>query len=126
MPLTREDVPPTWPGSAPEYAVYLALLQLGYKDGEDFIYQSPQAGGRQEYGGAVLDFTIPDLNLAINVQSRYYHSGFAERTHDAYVRAMMASWGVTVIFIDEDMAMQNAKYYVMEAIAGRDHSTGRG
>ena len=122
-----EKPPVDWLGSGPEWAVYQALIRLGYKPDEDFIYQSPQAGGRMEYGGAILDFLLPDLSLAINVQSQYYHSGYTNRVHDMYVRAMIESWGIRVIYIDEDDALRDATYYVKEAIAGRDHSsTGRG
>jgi hypothetical protein len=124
MPAEAWNTPPvTWAGSTPEWTVYWALTQLGYKPDYDFVYQSPQAGGRLEYGGAVIDFYFPEERLAINVQSRYYHYQQAESImHDAMQRAMMEGWGIRMIYIDEADALANPTYFVKEAIAGRDHS----
>ena len=115
--------PATWPGSIPEWHIYWALTRLGYKEGEDFTYQAPVFGGRMEYGGAVLDFVLPDFGIAINVQSLYYHyQGGKEKIADAMVRAAVESWGTRLIFIDEEDALRAPIYYTKEALAGRDHS----
>lgn len=117
-------LPPTdWVGSTPEWAIYWALTQLGLKPNEDFTYQSPQAGGRLEYGGAVLDFLLPARNLGINVQSIYFHYRTVEsRGHDMMIRAMMEGMGITVIYIDEEDALRDPLFYTKEALAERDHS----
>jgi len=115
--------PYEWSGSKPEWAIWWALTQIGLKPEKDFIYQSPQAGGRLQLGGAVLDFYLPDRQLAINVQSTYYHyAQTASKIHDQLTRAMMIGWGIEVIFIDEENALADPVYYVKEALALRDHS----
>ncbi len=112
-----------WPGSKPELSVYNALLTLGFQPNMDFIYQSPQAGGRMEFGGAVLDFFFPSLGLAINVQSTYYHYVTqAAMIRDELAQAMMEGWGVRVMFINENDALRDPVYYVKEALVGRDYS----
>ena len=72
-------LPLSWPGTRPEFLVFRALEGLGLKEGEDFQYQSSQQGGRQERGGAVLDFFLPALSLGLNVASTYWHYGRPER-----------------------------------------------
>lgn len=115
------DPPASWEGSKPEYYVYLALIQLGY--GGDFTYQSALAGGRLEYGGAILDFVIPALRLAINVQSTHWHYADPDaRRRDAMVRAVAAGQGLRLVYIDEEDVLRDPFYYTAEALAGRDHS----
>ena len=120
---TQAAPPASWPGSKPEYYVNQALIQLGFKPGLDFTYQSALAGGRLEYGGAVLDFVIPSLRLAINVQSVYYHYADPDsQRRDAMVRAIAAGQGLRLIYMDEEDVLRNPLYYTQEALAGRDHS----
>lgn len=121
--MAEITVPPTWTGSKPEWAVYKALIQLGYEPDKDFTYQSAIAGGRMDYGGAVLDFVIPSLSLAINVQSVYFHyADPSARRRDALIKAMVEGMGLKLIYIDEEDALANALYYTKEAIRGIDHS----
>lgn len=117
------ESPLGWSGSEPEWAVYWALVRLGLKDGEDFTYQASFAGGRQDYGGVVLDFYVHNLGIAINVHSVYFHYLTEERrVADIYGQAMVTSWGITIIYIDEEDALRDPIYYVREALQGRDHS----
>ena len=112
-------------GSDPEIAVFNALLQLGKRPDRDFIFQSKQFGGRVEKGGRIVDIQfVEPPDLAINVQGVYYHyeKGSAIIQSDVQTRSFLASAGVTLIFIDEDDALTNAKYYVREALEYRDHS----
>jgi len=120
---TRAALPSSWSGSKPEYYVYQTLIKLGYKPGLDFTYQSALAGGRLEYGGAVLDFVVPSLRLAINVQSVYYHyADTSAKRRDAMVRAMANGQGLRLVYIDEEDVLRNPLYYTKEALAGRDYS----
>ena len=115
------EPPADWIGSRPEWAIYWALNRLGYSG--RFEYQSPRMGGRLARGGAVLDFYIPELNLAINVQSTYYHySTTPQRVSGALQKAMIESLGIKVIYIDEEDALANPVYFVKEALAGISHS----
>ena len=80
-------------------------------------------GGRQEKGGVVLDFHFPFLDLAINVQSSYYHYTSSQlRAGDALRKAQLEGYGIKVVYIDEDDALRNANYYVKDALKGISHS----
>ena len=115
------DPPSNWPGSNPEWLVYHALIRLGMKD--QFTYQSAKMGGRLSKGGAVIDFEIPDRNMALNVTSRYYHYATSPlRMADELQRAALEGRGITVIYLDEVDLERDAMYYVREALSGRDHS----
>ena len=127
MPIRAEDVelPSSWEGSVPEYITYQALQRAGKQPGVDFTYQSPLLGGRMQKGGLVIDFEFynpPDLS--INVQGVYYHYEFGVETsaRDKIAKALLAGDGVTLIFIDEDDLINDADYYVTEALRYRDHS----
>ncbi|XUX01202.1 MAG: hypothetical protein TUN42_04230 [Dehalogenimonas sp.] len=116
-------MPSNWVGSYPEWAVYWALQKLGYTPGQDFTYQSAHMGGRQQFGGAIVDFEFPILNMAINVQSTYYHYRLEEnRLHDVEQRAIIEGMGIRMIYIDEEDALRDPIYYTQEALAGRDYS----
>lgn len=115
------EPPHWWTGSKPEWIVYEALLKLGMKG--QFIYQSPQLGGRLEKGGAVIDFYFPDIGLGINIQSFYYHyASTTQRMNEQMQRAQLEGYGITMIYIDEGDVLRNPIYFVSEALAGRDHS----
>ncbi len=117
------QIPEGFPGTTPEWLVYQALTQLGYKDGEDFDYQSSEQGGRAERGGSVLDFYIISLNLCINIQGTYWHYGRVGQTaNDVLIRESLESQGIRVVYLDEDDVMRNARYFVEEALKGNDYS----
>ena len=117
------DPPADWMGSLPEWAVYWALLQIGLIPNVDFFYQQPELGGRQQLGGQVLDFYLPDYRLAISVQSTYWHYRSTPlRTQTEFARAVTEGRGITTIFIDEADALRNPIYYTREALNLRDHS----
>lgn len=114
-PTGLPEVPPDWMGSKPEYLIYWALNGLGMVG--KFEYQVSTMGGRLSKGGAVLDFYIAHLNLAINITSIYYHSRTApQRMADALQRAQLESMGITVIFITEEQALRDPVYYTREAL----------
>ncbi len=118
-------VPPGLIATEPEWAIYWALLRLGYKPGVDFDFQSSQLGGRLERGGMVLDFIITEpLGLAINVEGEYWHYGHGsdKRAKDRAQRIQAASLGLFVVYVDERDARANPIYYTREALAGIDHS----
>ena len=62
--------------------------------------------------------------MGINVQGVYFHyeKGSAIIQSDIQTRAFLAAMGITLIFIDEDDALKDAKFYVREALQGKDHS----
>ena len=124
MMTTTKPKPVGFPGTEPEYRVYVALRGLGYIEDVDFIFQSSQLGGRVVRGGIVLDFYLPTLGLGINVQGAYWHYGrHGQIAIDLHQRGAAEAAGIHIVFIDEADALRNARWYVEEAIAGRDHST---
>ena len=118
--LTTEiETPLDWPGTRPEYAIQWALIRL--KIG--FEFQSSKLGGRQERGGAILDFFLPEYNLAINIQSFYWHYGRPGAiASDLLQREALEGMGIKVIWIDEDDALRAPLYYTQEALKGNDFS----
>lgn len=113
--------PNDFEGTAPEYAVYQALVRLGFEG--RFEFQSSRLGGRATHGGVVIDFYIPELHLAINVQGMYWHMERAGAiATDILQRAAIEASGIILVYIDEDDALRNAEWYVSEAIRGLDHS----
>ncbi|MAH48143.1 hypothetical protein CMI37_20130 [Candidatus Pacearchaeota archaeon] len=120
-----QAVPAGFPGSLPEFQVFVELTRLGKVPGLDFTYQNRFFGGRLEKGGLVIDFLFQDPpDLAINVQGVYWHYG---RTSDIEAldrasRAILAGEGITLIFIDEDDITKNVRFFTSEALRFRDHS----
>lgn len=105
--------------STPEKAVYGALKKLGV----DFVFQSSQLGGRNVRGGAIIDFFIPILSLAINIQSEFWHYGNPDRiAQDRIQRLALEGQGITVIYIDEEDILKDVDYFVREALQFRDWS----
>lgn len=111
--------------SSPEQAVMDALNKLGWAD--EYIFQYSVAGGHQFRGGVVIDFFIQSLNLAIEVQGEYYHygKGLEVTLNDKIKRQLLEGMGITVIYIDEFDALEDADFYVSEALAFRDWSKER-
>ena len=120
------QVPSNWGGSLPEYVAYTTFMELGKRPGEDFFYQSPAMGGRMTKGGIIIDFLFnspPDL--AVNIQGVYYHYvafGVETKARDTLARAALAGDGIMLIFVDDDMLLEDPKYYCREALQYRDHS----
>ena len=121
--------PPAWwrerypSGTKPEWAVFWALLQLGFQPDEDFFYLAVVPGvGRTFY--SQVDFLLPDFSLGIEVQGIYWHYtlGSRRQERDVFRVAYLTQRGLRIIFIDEDDALRDPLYYVKEALAGNDHS----
>ena len=103
----------------PERMVYNELTRLGI----GFDFQSSFYGGRLQRGGLIVDFYIPDRNLAINIQSFYWHYSIPDRiVQDRMQQVEMESQGISIIYIDEEDVRSNVRYYVAEALEGIDHS----
>ena len=119
------EAPPGWQGSLPEYIAYTTFESFGLVPGEDFTYQSKVMGGRMDKGGLVLDFEFTNPpDLAVNIQGVYYHYEFGVETRgrDIMARQAAVGTGLTLIFIDEDDILTDARYYCREALRYRDHS----
>lgn len=123
LPYVKETTnipqpPINWTGSIPEWNVYWALIQLGLKDGIDFIYQSAQMGGRLSLGGVVLDFFFPSLGMAINVQSTYYHYRTTSmQARGEIQRAQVEGMGIRLLYVQEEDVARNPIFYVRKALS---------
>ena len=102
----------------PEVAVYFALTKLG----EPFEFQSPLLGGYREKGSTIADFLLRQHDLVISVIGWYYHNRPETKARDKLQRIALSSMGLHVIYIDEQDAIDNARWYCQQAILGRDHS----
>ena len=101
----------------PERAVYGALTKLGI----DFTTQVSMMGGRQERGGAVIDFQIPSLALIIRVVGTYWHSSSEAQSRDMLQKIALESSGWRVIDISDTNALANARFYVEDALRFISH-----
>ena len=123
--IRETSVPEGWEGSLPEWLFYSSLVSLGYREDEDFTYQSPLAGGRLDKGGAIIDFLFYNPpNLAVNVQGTYYHYelGAETKARDIMVREALAGQGINLIFVDEDDLLQDPVGVTRLALNYRDVS----
>lgn len=109
--------PAEFTGTEPEWAIYWAHLELKRKPGEDFVYISHVAGIQ-------VDFEEFDYNIVLNIQGLYWHYEFSggKIQEDLQTRAFIEATGVTLVNIDEDMALADPVYYLREALNGIDHS----
>lgn len=121
--------PPLWwrqqypSGTRPEWAIYWALTRMGFRDGEDFIYQAVLPSVGRSYWSQV-DFLVPDFQLGIEVQGLFWHYalGSERQQRDILRVAYFADRGIDIVFIDEDDALRDPMYYTSEALQRRDHS----
>ena len=104
--------------SKPEAAIYYALKRLG----EPFSFQTSMMGGREVRGGTVTDFLLSQYALIISVIGFYWHNTPTAKARDRIQRIALTSQGYTVIYIDEQDALENPDWYAKEAIRKIDHS----
>lgn len=82
-----------------ERMVYQALVKIGHLvPGMDFTYQSSQMGGRQELGGLVADFLLPNMKMVIQVDGPT-HVEKARQMKDQEQDGILAEMGYTVYHI---------------------------
>ena len=115
----------TFVGTEPERLCYNALIQLGKIPGTDFSFQTSLMGGRLERGGLIVDFTFTNPpDLAISVLGVYFHYrlGGGTESRDLMTRELLAGQGIVLVFIDENDLIDDARYYVEQALQYSDHS----
>lgn len=80
-------------GSLEERIVYKELLKRKIY----FSFQSSMEGGRQELGGMVVDFIIPERRIALRVQGTIWHTGPEAEARDLVHKAVLENEGYTVL-----------------------------
>jgi hypothetical protein len=121
---TIPEPPPDWPGTKPEWIVFFVLLALGYQYGIDFLYRERIPGLLARNFGEI-DFLLPALGIAFEVQGRYFHyeRGIEQIRSDALKKALVEAQGLTLIALDEEDLIEGDPFWlVSEGLKGRDHS----
>ena len=87
-----------------------------------FEYGVSVRGGVFEIGGAKIDFTLPERNIAIRVQGSYWHRGVVPEGKDALQREMLTAEGWTVVDIwgDDILDPTRLEQTMRLALQGRE------
>ena len=83
-----------------------------------FTFQTSLSGGLFELGGAVVDFTLDDLNIALRVQGVYYHRGVAVEGSDLIQREMLEAEGYIVVDLWGDDIKDRTEETLTKALRG--------
>lgn len=109
----------TWGGTLPEFIAFDWLERKGLVAGEDFIFQSSRMGGRQLYGGAVVDFDFPDRQLAWRIQGEHFHIGDpAKEASDIMQKMSLETLGYTVIDVYAQDIIERRNWVLTKALNG--------
>ena len=113
-------------GSLPEYIVWEWLVQKKRLTPHiDFIYQYNILGGRTMFGGFVVDFYFPQLDMAWNVQGLHFHYVKAEdRARDQAAKLVLSNRELLVIELFEDDLMTRPEFVLEAAWNGSQASRG--
>lgn len=86
-------------GTKPEFIVYRFLTENKHLvEGVDFTFQSSRYGGRQLFGGIIIDFYIPAKQSVWRVQGEQFHMlNSADRMRDEVSRMRLEHEGFQVI-----------------------------
>ena len=79
----------------------------------EFQFQTSLSGGFYELGGAVVDFIIPEGNLAWRIMGEYWHAGVEKTGSDILQKEMLSNLGYTVV----DLLGQNLLNRLEETMA---------
>jgi G:T-mismatch repair DNA endonuclease (very short patch repair protein) len=82
-------------GSLPERIVYKELVRRGIP----FSFQSSSQGGRQQFGGIVVDFILLDRQTIIEVDGLTWHTGIVADVRDARRDAILKTKGYEVLIL---------------------------
>lgn len=131
--LGRENIPPWFSGTLPEWLAKEALDKLGYKmvndprpsyAGTDYVFQDPALGSFVgEAGSTIVDLVVyaEFPPIALPVQGEFWHPLFGPRYEKdmEIFRRLRDELGWTVIPLDEDDLLNNALYVVRAAVIER-------
>ena len=104
-----------------EAIVYLWLEKQGYRDPQDFSFQSGVFGGRQEAGGQVADFilyTARAYPLVIRVMGEHWHTGPDQQAKDEGAKSALEANGFDVVDVWERYLLESPDYTMEQALKG--------
>ena len=115
--MTQGNMPGWWRGTEPEWVVFRGLESVGKQHNRDFVFDSTAEDG------VAFRFLNPN-DLAINVTGlmHNYEAGKDGVSTTLLSKQQMIGLGIYLIFIEDVDLQQDAKYYINEALAYRDHS----
>ncbi len=85
-----------------------------------FGFQTSLRGGFFQLGGAVVDFLIPDRNLAWRVFGEYYHRGVTKEGSDLLQKEMLTELGWVVVDLWGDDILERTKETLSLALEGQE------
>jgi hypothetical protein len=126
LPVPAADAVPGWRGgSTPEWAIfYTAWHIVKLTPLIDFEHQGQFLGGRNALGGFVPDFVFYAEAIALGIQGLYQHyeAGTATQQSDRLQAEDLGRFGLTMVWIDEDHALEAPEEYLRAALRGIDRS----
>lgn len=95
------------------------VKKKGQREGVDFIYQYPLAGGRTQAGGFVADFYFPLKQMVWNPAGLQFHYTKAkDRWRDILSRVVLANRGIKEVFLWETDLLERTEYTLEAAWHG--------
>lgn len=85
-----------------------------------FQFATSLKGGFFELGGAVVDFLLPERNLAWRVMGEYWHRGVVPSGRDTIQREMLTSLGWRVVDIWGDDIFNRLEETMQKALLGEE------
>jgi hypothetical protein len=91
----------------PEALVYFILQKFG----EQFVFQEEARAGRTSYGGAVVDFWLPNLRIALRIQGNFWHSKPDQISRDEAQRAQLLGSKIDGIVVERVVDIWESRVY---------------
>lgn len=85
-----------------------------------FQFQTSLAGGFYELGGAVIDFLLPDRQLAWRIMGEYWHRGVEKSGSDLIQKEMLENEGWTVVDLQEQDIRDRLEQTMRLALLGQE------
>jgi G:T-mismatch repair DNA endonuclease (very short patch repair protein) len=86
-----------------------------------FLPQEKMWGGTLEVGGAIIDFILTQVSIAIRVMGTYWHRGLIPQARDLLGKEKLIEAGYQVVDIWEENLTDDEIDYTMEkAIKGEE------
>ena len=85
-----------------------------------FSFQTSLAGGFYELGGAVVDFILDELSIALRVMGEYWHKGIEKTGTDMLQKEMLTAMGYTVVDLLESDIQERLDETLRLALTGQE------